>query len=426
MVRPGRAGDRPGMTQTAPRPLFVAALLTGLIAAVFGFGIYLFPVLLPDMRAGLGFGYDTAGLATAIAQAGFFTASLAGAVAAPRFGAVPTMALALLASVLALTAMAAASHIFTVMALLFVLAGAAALGWTPVAEIVQATIPARHRGLVLGLVSSGTSYGVFLNGALVPPVLAIAGWRGAWLMMALLTALLLAAFVLQLRSVQPASPARPEERWEPAAVRHGPVVVLVAIMFATGLACAPLQTYLGGLLREDGGWDAQAATQVWSVLGVAGMIGGVAFGWLADRLSVRLALVLAATVLLLAVLGLTRPAEKLLVYPAIAGFGIAFMAMFGLVPAYLARTVVGAGATRMFGIVNMALAVGNMTGNLAGGLLRASTGSFLPLYGAIAVVVLAVLILAILLPDERRGTVAKSAHKTAACPDPPHTPLLRE
>jgi predicted MFS family arabinose efflux permease len=404
------------MTQGSPRPVAAAALLTAMVAASFGFGIYLFPALLPDMQAELGFGYDMAGLATAVAQGGFFLASLASAMLASRLGPTRVATLALLAAALVLAGLALVGSVPLLVAGLFVLAGAAGLGWTPVAEIVQATVPERHRGMALGLISSGTSYGVFLNGLLAPPVLAAAGWRTVWLVVAALAFLLLAAFAWGFRHVRPAPPAkdRPTLRHPGDGGNHA-LPLLLAIMFATGLACAPFQTYLAGLLREDGGWDGQAAARIWSTLGMAGMVGGIAMGWLADRVSVQRSLVLAMFVLLLATLGMTAPAHHALVHLAVAGFGAAFMAIFGLVPTYLARIAQGARTTRLSGAANMALAVGNTAGNLSGGMLRESAGCFLPVYGAIAAVALGLLVLAILLPNERQGLPLRKANKTLAC-----------
>jgi predicted MFS family arabinose efflux permease len=112
---------------------------------------------------------------------------------------------------------------------------------------------------------------------------------------------------------------------------------------------------------------------------------------------------------------MTAPAHHALVHLAVAGFGAAFMAIFGLVPAYLARIARGARTTRLSGAANMALAVGNTAGNLSGGMLRESAGSFLPVYGAIAAVALGLLVLAILLPNERQGLPLRKANKTLAC-----------
>ncbi|HVI92013.1 MAG TPA: hypothetical protein VM659_27230, partial [Dongiaceae bacterium] len=72
---------------TGKSPLEVTLFFTAFVAVTYGFGIYLFATLVPDMRLSLGFGYATVGLATGIAQAGFLVASLLSGILAPVIGA---------------------------------------------------------------------------------------------------------------------------------------------------------------------------------------------------------------------------------------------------------------------------------------------------------------------------------------------------
>ena len=54
----------------------VVVLLTGLVAATYGFGIYLFAQLVPDMQASLGFSFAYVGTITAAGQLGFLLCAL--------------------------------------------------------------------------------------------------------------------------------------------------------------------------------------------------------------------------------------------------------------------------------------------------------------------------------------------------------------
>lgn len=64
----------------------IVLLLTGLVAATFGFGIYLFAQLVPDMRASLGFDISYVGTITASGQFGFLLCALLAAWLTPRSG----------------------------------------------------------------------------------------------------------------------------------------------------------------------------------------------------------------------------------------------------------------------------------------------------------------------------------------------------
>ncbi|HEX9447663.1 MAG TPA: MFS transporter, partial [Dongiaceae bacterium] len=184
-------------------------------------------------------------------------------------------------------------------------------------------------------------------------------------------------------------------------------LLLIATMFLNGLACMPFQTYLVPLLREDFGWDASEATHLWSLIGGIGMIGGFALGWLADRISIKWAmlvtyLLLAAAAVLPLMLSRDPAATPRLMDLAGLCFGLAFYAIFGLVPAYISACFRGDAATLLFGIGNIALGLGGLLGNLGGGYAKSVTGSFAPIYGLVLLASLLLIILAWATPNERR------------------------
>lgn len=83
-------------------------------------------------------------------------------------------------------------------------------------------------------------------------------------------------------------------------------------------------------------------------------------------------------------------------------FGISFNAIFGLVPAYISRAFGAGGATLVFTIGNIALGVGGMAGNMFGGALKESTGSFEPIYVIMFGAAVCSGLLSAMLPSERR------------------------
>jgi MFS family permease len=89
-------------------------------------------------------------------------------------------------------------------------------------------------------------------------------------------------------------------------------------------------------------------------------------------------------------------------WPVVAGvlFAIAFYPIFGLVPAYVAKTAKAATATIIFGVANVTLGIGGMTGNYLAGVLKNLTGTFMWIYVAVAVSAVVLAILSIILPHE--------------------------
>jgi predicted MFS family arabinose efflux permease len=390
----------------------VTLFFTAFVAATYGFGIYLFASLAAEMRRDLGFDYATVGLVTGIAQGGFLVASLLSGLLAPTIGAMRLILGAVAATTLSLLFMYWLPGVPMMGVLLTVMGAGAAAVWVPMVAVSQQAIPARHQGKALGLMSSGTSYGVFLNGLIVPPVVSGFGWRGVWLIVGLLTLAVLAAAWLRLRMLDAANSCRPTEPRAPLASRLRDALrplglVVIAAMFLNGLACMPFQTYLVPLMREDFGWSVDVSTRVWTIIGAVGMGSGLALGWLADRISVKWAMLVTYLLLLgAALLTLAAPhviAPSPLVMNA-AGllFGLAFYAIFGLVPAYVSASFRGDAATLLFGLGNIALGLGGMLGNVVGGYGKSLAGSFTPIYAIVALASLALVLLALATPNERR------------------------
>ena len=407
------AGARRGISATE-----VTLLFTAFIAAAYGFGIYLFATLAAEMRADLALDYGAIGLATGIAQGGFLAASFLSGMLAPRIGPLRLILGAIAATASALLLMSRLpvhepAIVLTV--LLTVMAAAAAAVWVPMVAIAQAIVPLRHRAKALGLISSGTAYGVFLNGLIIPPLI-VAGidgsWRQVWLVMGGIAAALLVLGLWRLRGLGPitTAPARtaaPQSKsW---LVFQSPLaLLLIATMFLTGLACMPFQTYLAPLLQDDLGQPIAFTGRIWSVIGATGMVGGFLIGLLADRISIKWAMVITyiilslASLIVLAVSVGQLPVDVAMIAAA-AFFALAFNAIYGLVPAYISTMFAGGSATLLFGFGNIAIGFGGLVGNIAGGYMKEGFGTFLPIYALVAFAALAQILVALATPNERKG-----------------------
>lgn len=411
-----------------PAALEVTLFFTAFVAVTYGFGIYLFASLVTEMRQDLGFDYTTVGLVTGIAQVGFLIAALLSGVLSPVIGAMRLILGALGTTALSLLLMWQLSGTPMLGLLLTVMGAGAAAVWVPMVAVCQQAIPPRHQAKALGLMSSGTSYGVFLNGLIVPPLVADSGWRSVWLAVAGLSLLLFIAGWLRLRQLRGTARDPQITSQQPSNFRGRlnevlqPLgLLLIVTMFLNGFTCMPFQTYLVPLMREDLGWPVDMSAGIWSLIGGVGMVGGFALGWLADRISVKWAMLL--TYLLLAGASATIFAMSHLLPPVpammhLAGilFGLAFYAIFGLVPAYVSAIYRGDTATLLFGIGNIALGLGGLLGNLIGGYAKSVLDSFTPVYGVITAAALLLVLLALVTPNERRRQVKLSGQQAAAAP----------
>ncbi|MBI3900163.1 MAG: MFS transporter [Gammaproteobacteria bacterium] len=399
------------MPSTPDRPITaieVTVLFTAFIAATYGFGIYLFSMLVPDMRQSLGFDYGVVGVITGTAQVGFLLFALASGLLAPVLGPKRVILFSVLICAVSLLALSVAPTTLVAGLLLTVLGACAASVWVPMVAVSQALIPPQHQGKALGFMSSGTAYGVFLNGLLVPWLVPQYGWRALWLVVGLVTSVLFVWAVLRLgtreNAASPAAAATPSstgintKQWR--LLKQPTALALMAVMFLSALACAPMQNYLAPFLREELNLSIEVATRSWSVIGLVGMFSGIVIGALADRITIRWAMVLTYLILSLSALAIWQHGSVNLIYAGAAGFGLAFYAIYGLVPAYISVAFRGAGATTLSGVTNVLAGVGGVIGNLSGGMTKQLFGSFSTVYFVILCAALTALLLSLLMRGE--------------------------
>ena len=253
-----------GASQALP-PLLVAAALALGSAVSLGLARFSYALLLPPMRADLGWSYFVAGAMNTVNATGY----LAGALAAPgvlrRFDAravflagIAVTALALLGHGLVLDdAILYALRFVTGVssAATFVSGGllAARLIALPASAATTASTPTASAGLVLGIYYGGTGVGIVASALLVPSLAerAVAhAWQGAWVGLAALAAVALAiaaAATKRLAAVPPAVASgdlRPHFPWRA-------FVPALAAYLLFGLGYIGYMTFVISLLREE-------------------------------------------------------------------------------------------------------------------------------------------------------------------------------
>ena len=361
---------------------------TSFIAATYGFGVYLFSTILPDMRAELHFSYTEAGGFISLAQVGFLVAALTSSVLTHRMGAKRLILLSVLTSCISLFGLIFVSERWHIAVLLTTAGAAAAAVWVPMVAVAQELIPIKHQGKAIGLMSSGTAYGVFVNGLAVPILLPGYGWRAVWVFAAILACTFFVWGWARLSKHEdsrntnnPDSSVTPiEQSNERISIgqlfRQPSILMILVMMFLNGIACMPAQNYLMSYLRDDLGYDLAIAGRAWSAIGLFGMAGGFVMGALADKIGVKKSLTLTYLLLSVATALFLHHGSAYEVYLGAAIFGLAFNAIFGLVPAYVSLNFPKSSATLIFGLATVLLGVGSMTGNFYGGVIHDAFNSF--------------------------------------------------
>ena len=282
-----------GMTQNSVPTLRIAIGLSLGAALSLGLARFAYGLLLPPMRADLGWSYALAGAMNTSNAAGYLLGALATPALLRRFspGAV-LMAGSMLASVLmALSGLFTDTTVWLLQRLAVGVASAMvfATGGLMAARL-GATDPARG-GLLIGVYYGGTGLGITLSALVMPVVLqAAAGQPHAWAWGGAALAVLCFAAAAALRwplaqlarlggqvvgaNVPGAAPAAPLQlrRFACALAAYG--------MFGVGYI--GYMTFVVALLREQG----QSATRItvfYALLGVAVMVSPRLWAWLLDR-----------------------------------------------------------------------------------------------------------------------------------------------
>ncbi|SDY32433.1 Predicted arabinose efflux permease, MFS family [Variovorax sp. YR634] len=260
-------------------------------AVSLGITRFAYALLLPPMRADLGWSYALAGGMNTANAVGYLVGALITPMLMRRFG---TTRLLVVGAVLASVFMAGSGFVTDAPALLLqrLLAGVAS-AWVFVAGGLLAArlgeAGSSRGGLLLGIYYGGTGFGILLSALLVPQVLRAAsgvphGWAWAWWALALASA----AATCLLAWAGRAMPDRPAPAAAAASADAAPPVALHRFGWALagyalfGMGYIGYMTFVIALLREQGA-SASFVTLFYSLLGIACVASSRLWAGLLDR-----------------------------------------------------------------------------------------------------------------------------------------------
>ncbi|MEX3845362.1 MULTISPECIES: MFS transporter [Paraburkholderia] len=398
-------------TQSIVRTISVAVVFTLFVAVVFGFGLYLFVLVVPVMRQSLGIDYTAIGIVTGGTQTAYLVAALVSPRLTTRFGEGQVIVGAVTAAALLLLLFAKVQSVMSVGLVLAGLGATAAFMMVPSVGAISGTVPFGYRSRVNGLVSSGTAYGQFANGLLVSRGLPAHSWHSIWIVAGSVSLVIALVGLLALRRFAPQvfsrkAPKRAVSRrasggrWQLMTRTNLTVWILLAL---SGMACGPWQNYLSSFLADEG-HSLATIGQVWSTIGAVGLFSGFAAGMAADKAGARIALAFSFTALAGSGLLIAFHSEAWQLRAAAVCFGLSFYAIYGLIPAYISKTMDPCSATTVFGVANVFLGLGTTLGNVMGGNFVAWFGSLKDVFITASAIACVAMILTATLRDERAVT----------------------
>jgi predicted MFS family arabinose efflux permease len=376
----------------------VAGLAMG-PAVGLGLGRFAYALLLPAMRADLGWSYAVAGAMNTANALGYLVGALVAAPLASRVGDKRGFLTGVLLTAVSLLATGLVTDI-TALALLRVVAGAAgALALVTGGALASAAGGGGGRGrptLALGVYFGGAGFGMVVSAFAVPVLVASVGWRSGWFA---LGALGLLGALSALPALARATTMATHGEWRaPAfsvrATRGMRAMLASYVLFGAGYIA--YTTFIVAYLRSRLGFDAGEVTLFWGCAGVAATGAGFVWGPLLARLRGGRGVAAAnAVVMLGAVLPVLQPTREAVFVSAVL-FGGSFLIVPTSVTAFARKAVAPAAWTSGIAMLTTGFAIGQCVGpwvsgevadrwyGVAGGLLL--SGGVLALAAVIALV----------------------------------------
>ena len=382
-------------TPAAPTPpsAWWSLTVTTAIQAMVSMALLTLPAMAPAVARALAVPSTLVGAYVALCYFAAMLSSLVGGTLVRRLGAirVSQLGLGLCAVGLALCAL----PWLPAVALGALCIGAGYGPITPASShLLALTTPAHRMSLVFSIKQTGVPAGGMLAGALVPGLSLWLGWQGTLLAVAGVCALC-AALAQPLRAAldadrQPAQPLALQALFKPIGMVLGQpsLRALAACSFLFSAVQVSTTAYMVTYLNESLGMTLLAAGAALSVSQLAGVVGRIAWGAVADRgLGPRNTLMLLATLMMVGsvLTALVQPQwPTLLIWAIVALLGASAIGWNGVYLATVARQAppgqagVATGGTLLFTFM------GVVCGSPAFGALAGASGSYRIAFAALA------------------------------------------
>ncbi|MBP8860655.1 MAG: MFS transporter [Ottowia sp.] len=378
---------------TTPPSAWWSLTVTTAIQAMVSMALLTLPAMAPAVARALAVPSTLVGAYVALCYFAAMLSSLVGGTLVRRLGAirVSQLGLGLCAVGLALCAL----PWLPAVALGALCIGAGYGPITPASShLLALTTPAHRMSLVFSIKQTGVPAGGMLAGALVPGLSLWLGWQGTLLAVAGVCALC-AALAQPLRAAldadrQPAQPLALQALFKPIGMvlGHPSLRALAACSFLFSAVQVSTTAYMVTYLNESLGMTLLAAGAALSVSQLAGVVGRIAWGAVADRgLGPRNTLMLLATLMIVGsvLTALLQPQwPTLLIWAIVALLGASAIGWNGVYLATVARQAppgqagVATGGTLLFTFM------GVVCGSPAFGALAGASGSYRIAFAALA------------------------------------------
>lgn len=362
-----RAAVKPSDALT---PAWVVVGLAMGPAVALGLARFAYALLLPPMRADLGWSFADAGTMNTANAAGYLVGAILATPFGKRLGDKRVFAISLLLTALTVGASGLTANLLFLLVLRVAAGFTGALAFVTGAGLTSAAAAGGSKNrapTLLGVYFAGAGIGITASALSVPPLLGTVGWRGGWLVLGGLglAATAFGASALR-RAPEPSYASEGEARggWSPR--------IMTAKLIAYGLFGAgyiAYATFIIAYLRSAEGFSGAGITGFWSVFGLSSVAAAFVWGRILARLKGGWG---TAATLSVVTIGTAVP----LLWSAPAGaylsallFGGSFLAVLAAVTSFARRAVKPHALTAAIATLTVAFGIGQCIGPVLSGAL---------------------------------------------------------
>ena len=339
-------------------------------AVALGLARFAYGLLLPAMRADLGWNFTEAGAMNTANAIGYL---LGAAVTAPLSGRMENrrlFAVSLLWSVVTIAASGLTGGYSLLLALRFAAGFTGALAFISGAALTSAAATGgsdTRAPTLLGIYFSGGGIGIIASAVTIPRLLETMGWRAAWLALGGLGVAAAAFACSALRRSPEPSRAAPDATgggWSPRFMGR---YLLAYSLFGAGYF--GYATFIIAYLRATEGFSGVAISVFWSILGLASVAAVFFWGPILARLKGGRG---AATPITVVMIGAAMPLlwrEPAGAYLSAILFGGSFLSVVAAMMAFVRRTAKPHAWTAAIATLTVAFGLGQCVGPLLSGAL---------------------------------------------------------
>ena len=364
--------------------LVLAAGLSFGTAIALGLTRFSYALLLPAMKADLGWSFAQAGAMNTANALGYLLGALAFPLVSRRWpvglcfiaGCVLTAALMTIGGVVSDTHALLAQRVITGISSALIFVGGGVLA----ARLASAH--PRDAGLVLGLYYGGAGSGIVVAALLVPMTTFNGphGWQWAWFALAAACALASIAAIAAARSIEHSEPALavPTALHAASALRPGPlpwrhIGFMLAGYALFGVGYIAYMTFLIALLRAAG-MSAAVVTAFYVLLGLATIVSARLWSGLLNRMRGGQALAVFNAILAFATLMPAVFTQPTVAFISGALFGATFLSAVASTTAFVRHNLPATQWTRGIGAFTIVFAVGQIVGPIVIGWISDGAG----------------------------------------------------